>query len=137
MFQLASGQIKEKSYIALGIFIILVGILFIAIEYLDYKIKLRSRLAIAIVVEVIMYLALVVMVVVALNNETLKAVLSYRSGEIRALEYWIKDASGYCNYGSGPVIYIIGLVAAILSKVGIYIYYFVDYVKDSLTTKKG
>ena len=71
------------------------------------------------------------------NLPTLKEAMSYRSGEIKAVEYWIKDASGHCNNGVGPVLYVIGLGFAVLSKVGVYIYYFVDNVKDSLTARKG
>lgn len=137
MFQLSGGQIKEKSYIALGIFVILISVGLIAIEYLDYKIKLKSRLGIAVILQGLFYVALVVLLIVGLNNESLKEAMSYRSGEIKAVEYWIKDASGHCNNGAGPVLYVIGLGFAILSKVGVYIYYFVDNVKDSLTTKKG
>ena len=137
MFQLSGGQIKEKSYIAMGIFIILISVALIAIEYLDYKIKLKSRLGIAVILQGLLYVVLVVLIVAALNNETLKEAMSYRSGEIKAVEYWIKDATGHCNNGVGPILYVIGLCFAILSKVGVYIYYFVDNVKDSLTTKKG
>lgn len=137
MFQLSAGQIKEKGYIALGIFTILICLVFIAIEYLDYKIKLRSRLSIVIPVEVLLYIALIVIVVMALNNEVLRQAMSYRKGEIEALKYWISEANGHCNNGVGPVIYIAGLSLAVLSKVGVYIYYFVDNVKDSLTSKKG
>lgn len=137
MFQLAGEPIGEKSYIALGIFTILIGVVFIAIEYLDYRFKLRSRLPIVVPGEVLLYIVLIVMVVVALNNETLTSIMSYRGGEIKALEYWIDEADGHCNHGAGPILYVIGLSIAALSKVGVYIYYFVDNVKDSLTTKKG
>ena len=137
MFQLAGGQIKEKSYIAIGIFIILISVALIAIEYLDYKIKLKSRLDATVILQGLFYVVLVILLIVGLNNETLKEAMSYRSGEIKAIEYWIKDASGHCNNGAGPVLYAIGLGLAVLSKVGVYVYYFIDNVKDSLTTKKG
>ena len=137
MFQLSAGQIKEKVYIFFGIFIILLGIGLVVIEYLDYKIKLRERLRIVLPVEVILYIALVTMVILALNNETLRETMSYRSGEIKALEYWIENASGHCNHGVGPAIFFVGFGLDMLTKVGIYIYYFVDNVKDSLTARKG
>ena len=137
MFQLAGGQIKEKSYIAIGIFIILISVALIAIEYLDYKIKLKSRLDATVILQGLFYVVLVILLIVGLNNETLKEAMSYRSGEIKAIEYWIKEASGHCNNGAGPVLYAIGLGLAVLSKVGVYVYYFIDNVKDSLTTKKG
>lgn len=137
MFQLSSGQIKEKSYIALGIFIILISCVFIAIEYLNYKIKLRERLPIVIPAEIFFYILLVVFVIIALNNDSLRQNMSYRRGEIEAMEYWIKEAEGHCNNGAGPYIYIAGLFVAVMSKVGVYIYYFIDNVKDSLTSKKA
>ena len=137
MFQLSTGQIKEKVYIALGIFIILFGIGLVVIEYLDYKIKLRERLRIILPVEVLLYIALVTMVILALNNETLRETMSYRSGEVKALEYWIKGASGHCNNGVGPAIFFIGFGLDMITKVGIYMYYFVDNVRDSLTARKG
>ena len=55
MFQLAGGQIKEKSYIAIGIFIILISVALIAIEYLDYKIKLKSRLDATVILQGLFY----------------------------------------------------------------------------------
>ncbi len=137
MFQLAGEPIKEKSYIALGIVIILIGIAFIAIEYFDFKIKLRERLAVVFPAQIILYLVWIVILIVALNNEVLKETMSYRAGEIEALEYWIKEADGHCNNGVGPILFVAGLSLAILSKVGLYIYYFVDNVKDSLSTRKG
>lgn len=137
MFQLAGEPIKEKAYIVYGIVVILIGIAFIAIEYLDYKIKLRERLAVILPAQIIMYIVWMVILIVALNNETLKEYMGYRSGEIKALEYWISDAKGHCNNGVGPVLFVIGLGLSVLSKVGLYIYYFVDNVKDSLSTRKG
>lgn len=137
MFQLAGGQIKERAYIAFGIFIILFGVGLVVIEYFDYRIMLRERLRIILPVEVLLYIALVLLVVFALNNETLRETMSYRSGEVKALEYWIKDASGHCNNGVGPAVFFVGFGLDMLTKVGIYIYYFVDNVKDSLTARKG
>ncbi|MBO5389765.1 MAG: hypothetical protein J6A59_16855 [Lachnospiraceae bacterium] len=137
MFQLASGQIKEKSYIAFGIMIMVLSFVLMLIEYKDYKIKLRSRLLVTIPLEIIIYIALIVIVITAIKNDTLVQVMSYRSGEIRALEYWIKDASGHCNNGVGPVLYILGLAVAVLSKLWIYAFYFIMNVKDSLSAKKG
>lgn len=137
IFQLGVGQIKEKSYIFFGVFIIIISLAFITIEYLDYKIKLRSRLGIIIAVEILLYLALIIILVMAISNEVVRARISYANGEIKALEYWIKGAQGHCNNGLGPGICIAGFIIAAMSKIGIYIYYFVDRVKDSLTTKKG
>lgn len=137
IFQLGVGQIKEKSYIIFGVFIILISLAFITIEYLDYKIKLRSRLGIIVTVEILLYVALIVILVMAFGNEVIRERISYANGEIKALEYWIKGAQGHCNNGLGPGICIAGLIIAAMSKIGIYIYYFVDRVKDSLTTKKG
>ncbi len=137
MFQLSGGQVKEKSYIAMGVFVIINSIALMLIEYFDYKIKLRSRLSASVLFEILMYIGLIVIVVMAIKNDTLVEKMSYRAGEVEALIYWIKDATGYCNHGVGPILYIIGLSVAILSKVGVYIYYFIDNVKDSLTSKKG
>lgn len=136
MFQLAGGSIDEKGFIALGIFTILNAIGFIAIEFMDYKMKLRSRLSLIKIIEAVLYIGLVVILVIALNNHEILQMISYRKGEIEVLEYWIKDAKGYCNNGVGPVLFIAGLAVAILSKVGIYIFYFVTNVKESLAWKK-
>ncbi len=137
MFQLAGGQFKEKSFIVLGIFTIVVGCCFLAIEYLDFGIKLRSRLRACLLIEIILYIILIAIIVCSLNNETVRQIVTYREGEVEALVYWIKDARGHCNRGVGPIVYISGLSLAILSKVGIYVYYFIEFVKESLTIKKG
>lgn len=136
MFGLAGELVKDKSYIALGIFTMLVGFGLLIIEYKDYRMKLRSRLAATLAIEIILYIVLIIMVIAAMNNEALREIMSYRQGEIKALEYWIDEATGHCNRGVGPVLYISGLALAIFSKVGAYIFYFIDYVKDSLTIKK-
>ena len=117
--------------------IMVLSFVLMLIEYKDYKIKLRSRLLVTIPLEIIIYIALIVIVIMAIKNDTLVQVMSYRSGEIRALEYWIKDASGHCNNGVGPVLYILGLAVAVLSKLWIYAFYFIMNVKDSLSAKKG
>lgn len=136
MFGLAGNLVEDKSYIALGIFTILIGLGLLFIEYKDYRMKLRSRLAASLAIELVLYVVLIVIFVSAVNDEALREVISYRQGEIEALEYWIEQASGHCNRGVGPVLYILGLVLAIFAKVGVYIFYFIDYVKDSLTIKK-
>ncbi len=137
MFQLASGQIKEKSYIAFGIMIMVLSFALMVIEYKDYRIKLRSRLLATVPLEIIIYIALIVIIIIALKNDTLSQVMSYRSGEIKALEYWIKDAKGHCNNGVGLVLYMLGIVVAVLSKLWIYAFYFIMNVKDSLSARKG
>lgn len=136
MFGLGGNLVEDKSYIVLGIFTILIGLGLLFIEYKDYRMKLRSRLAATLAIELVLYVVLIVMFVSAVNNEALREIISYRHGEIEALEYWIEQASGHCNRGVGPVLYILGLVLAVFAKVGVYIFYFIDYVKDSLTIKK-
>lgn len=137
MFQLSAGQINEKSFIALGIVIMILALVLMIIEYKDYRIKLRSRLGIAIPAEIVIYIGLVVILFIALGNEALSQVMSYKSGEIKALEYWIDGAKGHCNNGAGPVVYVFGIALAILSKLWIYVFYFIMNVKDSLSARKG
>lgn len=137
MFQLSAGQIKEGLYIPLGIIIMVLSLALMIIEYKDYRIKLRSRLGITVPLEIIIYIGLIVIVIMALKNERLMEIMSYRSGEIKALVYWIEGASGHCNNGVGPVVYIAGIVLAVLSKLWIYLFYFIMNVKDSLSVRKG
>ncbi len=132
MFQLAGAKLDINISIFFAVCFFVFSLGFMVLEFFDYKYDVRDKRKWIGYVELLILVIITTMIVSLINNDNIVQYISYKDGEIEALEYWIEGAKGHCNRGMGPIIALVAMVLAFVARVGVVIYMLFSNIRGKL-----